>query len=227
MHGCRAELEDLLSKVGFGTGDKLYLVGDLVARGPESAEVISLAMRLGAVSVRGNHEERILNWRSSQQLGLATERLSEVHRRVVESLEDDQWQYLERTPLWFDVAEHDIRMVHAGVLPGLAIERQAKSTLLTIRSLSESGQAQERAGGTLWGSRYRGAPHLVFGHFARPEPQLHPDATGLDTSCVYGGELTAMVLDAGARVPPPADRRDVLVSVSARRAWFPGTRGSR
>jgi len=73
--------------------------------------------------------------------------------------------------------------------------------------------------GPLWGASYEGPPHIVFGHNARKDPQLHAHATGLDTACVYGGELTALVLPAGARLPPPNERRDLLVSERARRAY--------
>jgi hypothetical protein len=48
----------------------------------------------------------------------------------------------------------------------------------------------------------------VFGHWARPEPVVRPNAIGLDTGCVYGGELTAVILP---------ERR--LVSVPARRVY--------
>ncbi len=49
---------------------------------------------------------------------------------------------------------------------------------------------------------------VVFGHWARPEPVVRKNAIGLDTGCVYGGALTALVLP---------ERR--LVSVPARRAY--------
>jgi hypothetical protein len=62
---------------------------------------------------------------------------------------------------------------------------------------------------------------VVFGHNSLEEPQLHEWATGIDTGCVYGNRLTALVLDPGE--PPPRGRavRSKLVSVAARRRYYP------
>lgn len=62
VHGQLKALEDLLAKLDFKNemGDHLVFTGDLVNKGPDSAGVVALAMKLGAHSVRGNHEDRIL-----------------------------------------------------------------------------------------------------------------------------------------------------------------------
>lgn len=53
--------QELLKKCRFRQGsDALVLVGDLVNKGPDSAGVVATARRLGALSVRGNHDDAAL-----------------------------------------------------------------------------------------------------------------------------------------------------------------------
>ena len=108
--------------------------------------------------------------------------------------------------------------MHAGVFPGVPFEQQDPWLVTHMRAILDTGEPSAKWG-PLWGTKYKGPPHIVFGHNARKEPQLHADATGLDTACVYGGALTALVLPGGEQLPPPQERRDLLVSERAREAY--------
>ena len=219
VHGCCDELTRLIERVGFGEGDRLVMVGDLVVRGPDPCGTLDLLQELGAMSVRGNHEDRLLRWRAGRN-DPRGEPLGEMSKATAKLLRKRDWAWLETLPYWIDLPEHDLRVVHAGLIPGLPIERQDPHTLMYVRCLGRYGEPVERRGGkVLWGEAYAGPPHVVFGHNARTDPQLHPWATGLDTGAVYGGRLTAMVLMAGEAVPPPSARSDVLVSVPSRRRY--------
>jgi hypothetical protein len=218
VHGCLAELEDLLDKVALAGDDRLVFVGDLVAKGPDSRGVLALVRKLGARATLGNHEERVLAARRARREERTPPRLDGTHLALLDELDDSEWAELESLPLGIELPEHEVRVVHAGVLPGVPFEAQDPWLVTHIRSISEDGKPSAKWG-PLWGARYTGPPHIVFGHNARKDPQLHPDATGLDTACVYGGVLTALVLPEGSRVPPPAERRDALVSTPARRAY--------
>ena len=224
VHGCCVELEKLLDGIGFTSGDRLVLVGDLVARGPDSLGVLDIARQTGAVIVRGNHEEKLLAWRAARQAWLrgkaaAKEPIGRIHRDVARVLRPVDWTLLETAPLWFDMPEHGLRVVHAGVIPNVAIEHQMPSILMNVRTVKAEGRLGPRQ--VLWGTRYHGPPHLVFGHHAARGLQLHRWATGLDTGCVFGGRLTALVLAEGQRVPRAFEaRRALLVSQPAARIYY-------
>jgi hypothetical protein len=213
VHGCRRELEQLLDRTRFSSGDRLVFVGDLIARGPDSLGVLDVARRTGAVIVRGNHEQKLLDWYDDHDTDLGR-----THMEVARAMRDVDWTLLETSPLWLDLPEHGARVVHAGVVPGVPIEKQEPNTLMRIRNV---GKKSAKSHGVPWGALYRGAPQIVFGHNALGGLQLHPWATGLDTACVYGGRLSAMVLREGERIPSPLSRRRALiVQQQAARAYF-------
>jgi len=220
VHGCLAELSDLLDRIAVVDADAVCFVGDLVARGPDSKGVVACARALRARAALGNHDARVVEgWRAAQR-GEREPRLGAEHARVLRDLDESDLAWLAELPHWVDVPEHAARVVHAGVLPGVPIDQQPPDLLLKLRSIAPDGRPLTGDSGTLWGALYVGPPHVVFGHHARARLQLHAWATGLDTGCVYGGELTALVLPDGSEVPPLDARRDALVSVRARRQYY-------
>ncbi len=200
VHGCNDEFGDLLGASGFGGEDRLVLVGDLVAKGPDSAGVVERARSLSALAVLGNHDAAVLAPRPGSH-----------HEKVASTLSHESIRWLELLPLWLDLPELNALVVHGGVLPNIPLENQPRHVLLNLRSIDAEGKGSMRVdGGVPWASRWPGPRHVIFGHDALRGLQRHPHATGLDTGCVYGKQLTGLWL--------PEFK---LVSVPARRTYVP------
>ncbi|KAG0266771.1 hypothetical protein DFQ27_009440 [Actinomortierella ambigua] len=64
IHGSLAGLDGYLRQVKFNTkNDRLIVAGDVVAKGPQSLQVIDRLASLGAKCVRGNHDDKVLRWK--------------------------------------------------------------------------------------------------------------------------------------------------------------------
>lgn len=209
VHGCLDELEALLRKLQIGSGDQLVFVGDLVAKGPDSAGVVALAREYESLCVRGNHDEAVLRIRRARQNHGVPQRAKKTHLKVAETLSQADWRWLEQLPLFLRLPALNTVVVHAGVVPGRPLEQQHPEDLMSMRTLRADGHASPRLeDGTLWAKSYAGPEQVVFGHDAISGLQREPFATGIDTGCVYGRTLTALVQPGGE-----------LVSVRARRAY--------
>jgi hypothetical protein len=204
VHGCLDELRALVAAAGVTDDDQVVFVGDLVAKGPDSAGVIAWARERGAAATLGNHDDHVL------QAHAGTESAKKEHRELAATLSKADIAWLASRPLWLRIAGLDEPhvVVHGGMVPGVPVEKQARENLLAMRSIDADGHATKRIEGTPWGALWTGPEYVVFGHDAVRGLQQHPQATGLDTGCVYGRELTGLWL--------PGHR---LVSVPARRAY--------
>ena len=199
VHGCLFELKALLRKVRARPEDRLISVGDLICKGPDSKGVLDWAMRARNLRcVLGNHEYRYLQyWKRGLTPDQKPYDLETVHQ--LGGGFDRYMRFIRRWPLF--IKGKDWLVVHAGFDPRTPLSRQSKWELTNIRRIG--------AGETPWYESYeKKAPLVVFGHWVHREPILRDNAVGLDTGCVYGGRLTALILP---------ERR--LLSVRARKVY--------
>jgi bis(5'-nucleosyl)-tetraphosphatase (symmetrical) len=119
VQGCHAALEALLAHVGFSAErDRLWFVGDLVNRGPQSAAVLRFVRALGdrAVVVQGNHDIHLL----ASAAGLAKRRLDDTFDDVLGAPDRDALlDWLRFRPMLHVEDRHCL--VHAGLLPGWSV----------------------------------------------------------------------------------------------------------
>ncbi len=135
IQGCMASLERLLSLIGFSPlSDRLWLVGDLVNRGPRSLDVLRWAIELGpaVTAVLGNHDIHLL----SRAAGAAPEKKRDTLNEVLAARDLDRLlDWLRARPLVH--VEGAFAMVHGGLHPrwtiaeasahGAEIERELRA----------------------------------------------------------------------------------------------------
>ncbi len=208
VHGCAEELRLLLRKCGHAKGDRVVLAGDLVAKGPDSQGVVQLARESGMLAVLGNHDAFALAHKHETDKDRAQGR-----RSYLRSLGPEDWAYLEGMPHYLRLGEveaggPEVLVVHAGLVPGVALEDQREEHLRSLRSIADSGEPTSRLLVHYpWAAKWRGPAWVVFGHDAVRGLQQYPLATGLDTGCVYGRQLSALVLPEGKLVQVSALKR--------------------
>ena len=123
IQGCYVELQQLLEQIRFDPAqDKLWLVGDLVNRGPDSLQVLRLVKSLGdsAISVLGNHDLHLL---------AVAEGAAELHRtdtldEILSAPDRDELLFWLRQQKMLH-AEGDYVLVHAGLLPQWSVKQAA------------------------------------------------------------------------------------------------------
>jgi bis(5'-nucleosyl)-tetraphosphatase (symmetrical) len=118
IQGCCDEFEVLLERIGFvASRDRLWLVGDLVNRGPRSLEVLRWVRRMGdrVVTVLGNHDLHLLAaaLTSSEQVK-RQDTLAEV---LTAPDRDELMFWLRQQPLLHHDAQLGYTMIHAGLAP--------------------------------------------------------------------------------------------------------------
>ncbi|RDI30927.1 polynucleotide kinase-phosphatase [Lentzea flaviverrucosa] len=231
VHGCRAELEELLTELGYTLvrddegravdavppGDrKAVFVGDLVDRGPDTPGVLRLVMgmvaRGHAFSVRGNHEEKLVRAMRGHKVTVrhGLEKSLEQFAHEPEEFRLAATKFCDSLVAHYVLDGGKLVVAHAG-LP----ERYHGRASAKVRSFALYGDTtgETDAHGLPvrlpWANDYRGSAMVLYGHVLTPEAEWINNTMCLETGVVFGGKLTAL------RYPEKE-----LVSVKAHQTWY-------
>ena len=120
IHGCYLTLQHLLEIIRYDPEeDRLWLVGDLVNRGPRSLEVLRWARDLGdgATVVLGNHDLHLL----ARAYGVRKRKRRDTFEDVLDAPDREELlDWLRARPLVHHEADHIL--VHAGVHPSWTLD---------------------------------------------------------------------------------------------------------
>lgn len=205
VHGCADEFEELLEILNPSKEDQIIQVGDLVNRGPNSRKVIQLARRFNVQSIIGNHELRLLNAIREEDPTL----LKEYDLETIKQLHSEDWEYIEKLPKFKYDGTKEIVFVHGGFLPKMLWHNQPIEVTVNIQVIDADGNAAKRSDAPEappWAEYWNGPPFVIYGHTPRPEVFRCDHSIGIDTGCVYGGKLTAYIVEEDAIVQVRAHR---------------------
>lgn len=177
LQGCDAALGRLLAHVDYSPSrDTLWLLGDLVNRGPASAAVLRRLMAYGdaARCVLGNHDLHLL----AVSLGVRRAHRGDTLDDILDAPDRAallDWVRRQALALGATLEGHDFLMVHAGVLPQWS----------AAQTLALAAEVQGVLGGPDWTDFI----HQMYGN----EPATwHDDLRGEDRLRVIVNALTRL-----------------------------------
>lgn len=185
---------------------RIVHLGDYVDRGPASRGVIDFliaAQQRDAriIALAGNHDigfrdflampaadglfARYGGRETALSYGVAIDfadptSLEEGWKNLVSAVPPNQKHFLHDLP--YSVSFGDFFFCHAGVRPGIPLERQSHDDLIWVRTIfHDHPELYEKV--------------IVHGHTPQVEAELLPNRVNVDTGAFQSGRLTALVVD--------------------------------
>lgn len=197
------------SKYGAPAKTVIVYLGDYVDRGPDSHGVIERLTRsrfsgIETVALLGNHEDMLLQfldapygaslWLSNGgdatlasykvKVPASYDELLFTQRALLGAMPRHHKQFLGTLPE--QVQYGDYLFVHAGIRPGLPLDRQSREQMIWIRDVFLDSEIDH---GLI----------VVHGHTIVHEVEWRPNRIGVDTGAYTTGRLTALVLEGAGR----------------------------
>lgn len=211
IHGHFKLLASLLEKVDFNTQqDRLFCVGDLIDRGPDSIDVLKWLSEPWFYGVRGNHEQMLIDCLSGRgDINRHTRNGGAWLYALSPSVQNEIYNLLQTLPVMIEVNLSDgrkIGIVHAEAFLSCATQswQDAKDAISGMRGES----AQQQALNTALYARERieqqnqapiiGLDKLYVGHSTVPHVHTLGNVVYTDTGCSFSdGTLSVIDIETG------------------------------
>jgi len=196
IHGCLTKLKKLFERISPDPErDTVVFIGDYIDRGPDSKTVVEFVLSLkyqlkNVICLLGNHEQTFLNYYLHQKDGdlfylnggettVASYGFIDTPKGKKINVPERHLHFFTSLLPYYETDEYIF--VHAGIRPGISLDKQTTDDLLWIRHefiryFNDFGKI------------------VVFGHTPLPEPLFESNKIGIDTGAVHGGYLTCIVL---------------------------------
>ncbi|KAG6144371.1 hypothetical protein E4U38_002810 [Claviceps purpurea] len=277
IHGMNTELGHLLDKARYDSSrDHVVTLGDMVNKGHDSKGVLARLMAMNASAVRGNHEDRLLlaleeyhnraaparhgdsdSDSDSSEDGNDQPNIEKMRKKdkkilkVAKSLTAKQVKWLSHLPVILEAKPLQLYFVHAGLVPGVRLDRQDPWAVMNMRSLVYPQAQEELRRKTQSTSNSTALPNQEQDPLsgaeedpqednnddddddddedAQPDKHHGDDNTAEDTSHViavplddHSGEQWTKAWDRYTKHRPKSSRRTVMYGHDARRGFMKG-----
>ncbi|MGH9056608.1 MAG: polynucleotide kinase-phosphatase [Acidimicrobiales bacterium] len=224
IHGCYAELTDLLRELGYQVaadgvevtppaGRRAIFVGDYGDRGPDTPAVLKLVMSMAeagtAICLPGNHDIKLVRKLKGRDVQI-TYGLAETLEQL--KPESDEFRheisdFLDKLVSHVVLDDGKLVVAHAGMKQ--AYQGRSSGRVRDFALFGETTGETDEFGLPIrlqWASEYRGTAAVVYGHTPVAEAEWVNDTINIDTGCVFGGRLTALRWPERELVSVPASR---------------------
>jgi protein phosphatase len=227
VHGCHAELTELLRELGYQLtagglmatppdGRRAVFVGDYGDRGPDTPAVLKLVMSMAeagsAICLPGNHDIKLVRKLKGREVQI-THGLEETLQQFdgeSEAFREQAREFLDRLVSHVVLDDGKLVVAHAGMKE--AYQGRSSGRVRDFALFGETTGETDEFGLPVrlaWAADYRGRAAVVYGHTPVRDAEWLNDTINIDTGCVFGGRLTAL------RWP----ERE-LISIPARRTYY-------
>lgn len=205
IHGCNITFGNLLDQIAFSTADQLYILGDLIDRGPDSKGVFDRIFRMqeegySVQCLRGNHEQMCLDALSDEEskagmweINGGAQTMRSFGAMKPSQLPDLYVDFMAALPYCFEL--EDYVLVHAGLNLKRHFPMMDSHAMMWTRGWYqdfEDNRAEQWLDDRLVVHGHTPIPNMKTSNMLQNVDQL--PVVNIDNGCVFAGRKVGLGL---------------------------------